>query len=668
MAIRCARPPPTTDGSLCVSPQYTHPPANDAPAASTRAERKSLTKCDAFSWPPIGTGRFEQLIGVEWVFMGFTRGGQYLSQIVHLNPLTGSVALADCDESSFAADCENKQLACKPLPLRASVLPGHAPGRVHELTYLGQELLLHYERSRGRYSLLNFSRCSHDGATDHDCALSAPLANGSLAPGAYHAYLGFDLVLSYAPRDGGRYSVLRLLRPGGGEASTTAPHGAPLVEVAAGHLHFERSWSADPARHRFVALREGQLLDYDKEEGHYRVLQLDPLDLADGMVGELRYTLSSGGAGKVPIDETDECSVHASASSCLMAAQVGGRCGWCQAAATCRRGDVRGPCARGNCQAPPEGCGLWHTPVARVYPDMGGAPRLGRTARGGGGNATTSAAAAVAGNGAPAAVGGAGGAGGVAGWLDMPMSVPPSLIAEGSALHHLAAYALRELQRQGCAGGGGAGGGGAGGGGGGGGSAEGSAGCAVLRDARLARLAAASTLVGYAANASAAAASDAHAFVAAHRGYTADGMGHNASVSLTPAAAAAAAAAGVATVTYTLQLGLCTVDGGGGEDRLQLTVVDTVGEGHTSALRLTAASLRVLTERLAGPTERLPLRLDRSELDVCSMPPYACWPAAGGCVAPAIAPPAFDSHEFAYLGYDAVLDSAPVSGALLWTP
>ena len=80
-------------------------------AASTCAERKSLTKCDAFSWPPIGTGRFEQLIGVEWVFLGFTRGGQYLSQIAHLNPLTGSVALADCDESSFVADCENTQLA-----------------------------------------------------------------------------------------------------------------------------------------------------------------------------------------------------------------------------------------------------------------------------------------------------------------------------------------------------------------------------------------------------------------------------------------------------------------------------------------------------------------------------------------------------------------------------
>ena len=275
-------------------------------AASTCAERKSLTKCDAFSWPPIGTGRFEQLIGVEWVFLGFTRGGQYLSQIAHLNPLTGSVALADCDESSFVADCENTQLACKPLPLQRSVLPGHVPGRVHELVYLGQELLLHYERSRGRYSLLNFTRCSHDGATDHDCALSAPLANGSLAPGEYHTYLGFDLVLAYAPRDGGRYAVLRLLRPGGGEAAANLSRsGAPLVEVAAGHLHFERSWSADPARHRFVALREGQLLDYDKKEGHYRVLQLDPIDLADGMVGELRYTLTRGGAGKVPIDETE---------------------------------------------------------------------------------------------------------------------------------------------------------------------------------------------------------------------------------------------------------------------------------------------------------------------------------------------------------------------------
>ena len=184
----------------------------------------------------------------------------------------------------------------------------------------------------------------------------------------------------------------------------------------------------------------------------------------------------------MPIDEADECSVHTSASSCLMAAQAGGRCGWCQAAATCRRGDVRGPCARGNCQAPPEGCGLWHTPVARVYPDVGGAPRPGRS--GGGGNAT-SAVAVAAGAPVAAAGGAAGGAGGAAGgsaggWLDMPMSVPPSLIAEGSALHHLAAFALRELQRSGCAASG---------------ATEGSAGCAVLRDARLARLAAASTLV-----------------------------------------------------------------------------------------------------------------------------------------------------------------------------
>jgi len=73
---------------------------------------------------------------------------------------------------------------------------------------------------------------------------------------------------------------------------------------------------------------------------------------------------------------------------------------------------------------------------------------------------------------------------------------------------------------------------------------------------------------------------------------------------------------------------------------------------------------------------------------VCSMPPYACWPVHPNpnpnpglspspspspnpspnpnqvrylsCAGPAIAPPAFGSHEFAYLGYDAVLDSAPV--------
>ena len=70
------------------------------------------------------------------------------------------------------------------------------------------------------------------------------------------------------------------------------------------------------------------------------------------------------------------------------------------------------------------------------------------------------------------------------------------------------------------------------------------------------------------------------------------------------------------------------------------------------------------------------------------MPPYACWPVHPhpnpslspspspspnpnpspspnqvrylSCAGPAIAPPAFGSHEFAYLGYDAVLDSAPV--------
>ena len=195
--------------------------------------------------------------------MGFTRG-QYLTQLIHLDPLSGRVSLADCDEASFNADCDNKQLSCTPLPLQNDTLPGK-PGSIHELVYLGQDLLLHYERSEGRYALLNYTRCSHD-LSPAGCALSAPLASGRLAPGEYHVYLGFDLVLSYAPRDQGRYAVLRLLRAAPGEPWGAGGKGA-LVQVATGHISFEKSWSKDPARHRFAALREGQLLDYDKEEG-----------------------------------------------------------------------------------------------------------------------------------------------------------------------------------------------------------------------------------------------------------------------------------------------------------------------------------------------------------------------------------------------------------------
>ena len=45
-----------------------------------------------------------------------------------------------------------------------------------------------------------------------------------------------------------------------------------------------------------MAGREAQLLDYDRGEAHCRVLQLDPVDMSEGMVGELRYTLAAGGA------------------------------------------------------------------------------------------------------------------------------------------------------------------------------------------------------------------------------------------------------------------------------------------------------------------------------------------------------------------------------------
>ena len=48
------------------------------------------------------------------------------------------------------------------------------------------------------------------------------------------------------------------------------------------------------------------------QEGHFRILQLDPLDMSEGMVGELRYTLAmhagAGGAGKIPLDATDDCT------------------------------------------------------------------------------------------------------------------------------------------------------------------------------------------------------------------------------------------------------------------------------------------------------------------------------------------------------------------------
>ena len=79
----------------------------------------------------------QQLLGAEWVFMGFTRG-QYLTQLIHLDPLSGRVSLADCDEASFNADCDNKQLSCTPLPLQNDTLPGK-PGSIHEPVYLMSE-------------------------------------------------------------------------------------------------------------------------------------------------------------------------------------------------------------------------------------------------------------------------------------------------------------------------------------------------------------------------------------------------------------------------------------------------------------------------------------------------------------------------------------------------
>ena len=49
-----------------------------------------MLKCDAFTWPPLASGSYNQLIGVEWVFLGF-KGERHRTQLAHLDPLRGIV-------------------------------------------------------------------------------------------------------------------------------------------------------------------------------------------------------------------------------------------------------------------------------------------------------------------------------------------------------------------------------------------------------------------------------------------------------------------------------------------------------------------------------------------------------------------------------------------------
>ena len=83
-------------------------------------------------------------------------------------------------------------------PLFTHTLSGRTRGRgSHELTYLGSDLLLHYERATGGYELLLFTRCGSSAggssaagnATSARCGISAPVATGTLPAGAHHSYL-----------------------------------------------------------------------------------------------------------------------------------------------------------------------------------------------------------------------------------------------------------------------------------------------------------------------------------------------------------------------------------------------------------------------------------------------------------------------------------------------
>ena len=72
-----------------------------------------------------------------------------------------------------------------------------------------------------------------------------------------------------------------------GEVSgTPTASAAGLVQVATGTFSFDLSWSADPARPRVAALREGQLLEArygtDRGNGGQQIIER-ARDLADGL-------------------------------------------------------------------------------------------------------------------------------------------------------------------------------------------------------------------------------------------------------------------------------------------------------------------------------------------------------------------------------------------------
>ena len=179
------------------------------------------------------------------------------------------------------------------------------------------------------------------------------VGRGILPAGEQHTYLGDDWLLSIAPHEGGTYTLRHLERKAG---------GATLEEAHRGLFPLNSSFSREATRHQLASLRQGQLIDYDKETGEYRVLEVDVDALQGGLPDGLLPRVLS--VGTIPRGDADECSIHRSASACMRATGANGKCGWCQSAGSCRRGDPWGACPRASCAAHALACGPWHTPSA----------------------------------------------------------------------------------------------------------------------------------------------------------------------------------------------------------------------------------------------------------------------------------------------------------------
>ena len=406
-------------------------------------ERGELSSCDAFSWPPLTSGRWPKVAFHEFVFLGFM-------QLAQIDVASGEVQVSECNEEPFlpsgpALQCTRRRLECAPL-LRHTLAPLVPEGAVadHELVYLGASLLLHYERTTGNWAMHRYARCT--AANTSACGLSAPLARGALGAGEHHTYLGDDLVLSWRPRAGGRYEIRRVERhPDGGGA---------LARLVEGTLDLRASWSADALRHRLVSLRGGEIVDYDKETGEYRILRLADVAAAGGANASSAASgsalrLSAVGGGTLPQSAEDECTVHTTSDACLAASQLGGKCGWCQSAGECRRGSPWGPCKRSLCNSPAS-CTPWHTAagdvsVVAAAPAPVATPTVVAAA-----NTTTPPPPAVAAG-----------------------ERPPAELVVGTRLWRLTAFALHGLQSDACAEAK---------------AARGTAACAVLGGARLLRV------------------------------------------------------------------------------------------------------------------------------------------------------------------------------------